>query len=246
MAAPHFATLTGIETFAEGSRALTFRTNAPLGFRGGQFVIVDTGLVSDSGKAVKRAYSLLGSDAEQSEIVVASKRIHAGAGSAYLHGLRLGDTIKFSGAWGKLAPRREGRTLVLATDTGITAALGLVRGQGFAPLRPTTRLLWLRTSPSYFLPDEWLREQLPAGITCELALVPPAGHPERLAHVRSIVGDDLLPGRVASVFITGDGAVNYALLDHYRALGLPVGPDDVESFFNYPKKSPAAATTVAA
>jgi ferredoxin-NADP reductase len=252
MAAPRFATVRAIETFAEGARALTLDSEgaAPLGFVGGQFIIVDTGLVADSGKAIKRAYSLFSADDQQQQFALATKRIAAGPGSAYMHGLHVGDTIKFSGPWGKLVPPVEppatARTLVLATDTGITAALGLVRGQRFAPLLPGTRFLWLRTSSSYFLPDDYVRPLLPSGLALELHPVPPPAHPERLAQVRAVIGDDLQPGRVQRVFFTGDGAVNYALLDHYTAQGLPATRDHVDSFFNYPKKTTTTTDSQAA
>jgi ferredoxin-NADP reductase len=246
MAAPRFATVHAIETFAEGTRSLALESVGaePLGFVGGQFIIIDTGQVAESGKAIKRAYSLYSADDQQGQFTLATKRITAGPGSAYMHGLRVGDTIKFSGPWGKMIPSAatpvQGRTLVLATDTGITAALGLVRGQRFAPLLPRTRLIWLRTSSSYFLPDEHVRRLVPPGIgALEFCSVPPPVHPERLGQVKAVVGDDLAPGRVQQVFFTGDGAVNYALLDHFIALGLPVTRDNVDSFFNYPKKTEA-------
>jgi ferredoxin-NADP reductase len=244
MAAPRFATVRAIEPFAEGVRALSLETSEPLGFVGGQFVIVDTGLVADTGKAVKRAYSLYGCDDDQVHITLASKLIAAGPGSSYMHQLRVGDTIKFSGPWGKLLPPATPdpatRTLVLATDTGITAALGLVRGQRYAPLLPRTRLVWLRTSASYFLPDHEVRRLCPAGLgMLEIDSAPPPLHPERLGHVKTVVGQDLQPGRVQQVFFTGDGAVNYALLDHFVALGLPATRDNLDSFFNMPKKSEA-------
>ena len=70
--------------------------------------------------------------------------------------------------------------------------------------------------------------------------MPPPGHPERLGHVQAVLGPDLQPGRITQVFITGDGAVNYALLEHYLAAGVTATRDNVESFFNYPKKVEAA------
>ena len=129
---------------------------------------------------------------------------------------------------------------MLATDTGITAALGLVQALRFAPLLRHTRFLWLRTSASYFLPDAWVTSLVPDNLTLEIAAVPPAGHPERLGHVRALLGADLAPGKLAHAFITGDGDVNYALLDQLVAAGLPLSRDNVDSFFNFPKKVAAA------
>jgi ferredoxin-NADP reductase len=253
MAPPRTATVRAIELFPDhlgrdDVRAITFAppADAPLGFAGGQFIIVDTGQVAASGKAIKRAYSILSADTDQSQFVLATKRLPRGPGSTYMHGLTVGDVITFSGPWGKLMPPPEaggqphGRTLVLATDTGITAALGLVQSQRFAPLRAKARFVWLRTDPGYFLPDAFVRARLPADLgQCQLDVVPPVHHPERLPHVMALVGPDLAPGRVQQVFITGDGDVNYALLDHFTRAGVGATRDNVESFFNAPKKSDA-------
>ena len=155
----------------------------------------------------------------------------------------MGAQIKFSGPWGKMLPGEgaSGATLVLATDTGITAALGLLQSRRFAPLVPTTTFLWLRTGRDYFLPDELVRSHLPAALVdVSIDVLPPIDHPERIPWVRSLLGDLLRPGRLGQAFISGDGAVNYALLDDLVAAGVPATRDSVESFFNMPKKSAAA------
>jgi ferredoxin-NADP reductase len=250
MALPRFATLTAAEIIGPDTRVLTLELlgDEPLGFSGGQYLIVDTGLVAASGKAVKRAYSILSGDDDQRRFTLASKRLPAGPGSGYMHELPVGAEIKFSGPWGKMRPAAlEGRTLVLATDTGITAALGLVRAQRHAPLLPRTRLVWLRADPAYFLPEAFVRERLPAGLDAiEIDTLPPIGHPERVAHVRARLAGDLTrppPGArptLAQAFIAGDGLINYALLDDLNAIGVPATRDHLESFFNMPKKAEAA------
>ena len=50
-----------------------------------------------------------------------------------------------------------GPTLVLAIDTGITAALGLVQGARFQTLAAEAIVIWLRTTPDYFLPETLVR-----------------------------------------------------------------------------------------
>src|SRR4051812_38740177 len=108
MAPPRSAILRAIDLFPGTSgnddvRALTFEppADAPLGFAGGQFLIVDTGQVAPTGKAIKRAYSILSADRDQTRFELATKRLEGGPGSAYMHQLAIGDTIKFSGPWGK-------------------------------------------------------------------------------------------------------------------------------------------------
>jgi ferredoxin-NADP reductase len=246
MAPPRFARLVAASTPGAGCRLLDLEMlDEPLGFAGGQYVIVDSGLVLPNGKAAKRAYSILGADREQSRFQLAVKRIAGGLGSGFLHDAAVGATLKLSGPWGKLVPSAGavGASLVLATDTGVTAALGLLQSAAFASLLPATTFLWLRTTADYFLPDELVRARLPEGLGSDaIEVLPPIDHPERVAWVRSRVRELLQPGRLGQAFLAGDGAVNYALLDDLRAAGVPATRDSVESFFNMPKKSGASET----
>lgn len=212
----------------------------PLGFIGGQYLILDSRMVLPSGKAVKRAYSLLTSDAEQVCFQLAVKRIPDGPGSAFIHGLEAGMEISFSGPWGKFFPRQDasGGTLILATDTGITAALGLLHATRFEPLLSKAMLIWLRASSEYFLPEEFVRESIPAECgEIRIEAIPVIGQPERVLHARAILRQVMSRGDVSQAFIAGDGTVNHALLDDLVAAGVPVTKDNVESFFNMPKKS---------
>jgi ferredoxin-NADP reductase len=237
MAVPRFARLARATELAADVRVLELEMTEPLGFLGGQYVIVDSGLVLPTGKACKRAYSILTPDGVQDRFTLASKRIPGGLGSGYVHEAAIGAELKFSGPWGKMFPATDatGKTLVLATDTGITAALGLVRGARFAPLLSQTTFFWLRTSGEYFLPDALVRSLLPLGGT--IAELPPINHPERVPWVRGLVRE-LIPG-LSQAFIAGDGAVNYALLADLVAAGVPASRDSVESFFNMPPKTAA-------
>src|SRR2546421_9317966 len=87
----------------------------PLGFLGGQYVIVDSGLVLPSGKAAKRAYSLLGAERDQGRFAVAVKRIAGGLGSGFIHEVAVGAEVRFNGPWGQLVPAEgsSGPTLVV-------------------------------------------------------------------------------------------------------------------------------------
>src|SRR4051794_25941873 len=120
MAAPRFARITAAAAPGPDCRLLDLEMlDEPLGFAGGQYIIVDSGLVLPNGKAAKRAYSILGADREQARFQLAVKRIPGGLGSGFLHEAAVGSTIKLSGPWGKLVPpaAATGASLVLATDT---------------------------------------------------------------------------------------------------------------------------------
>ena len=240
MAVAKTAHVVGTERVGPDTLLLDLCATEPVGFVGGQYLILDSRIILPNGKAVKRAYSFLSSDAEQVRFQLAVKRIPDGLGSAFVHELAAGTDISFSGPWGKFVPREgaSGRTLILATDTGITAALGFLHATRFAPVLPQALLIWLRASSDYFLPEEFVRERIPAGCgDMRIEAISAIGHPERIPHARAILRQVLSCGGLNQAFIAGDGDVNQVLLDELVAAGVAVSKDNVESFFNMPKKS---------
>ncbi|HEU4730728.1 MAG TPA: FAD-dependent oxidoreductase [Kofleriaceae bacterium] len=240
MATARTARVVSARSTGGGTRILELCADEPLGFIGGQYLIIDSGVVLPSGKAAKRAYSILSSDADQRRLQIAVKRIPGGPVSGFLHGVEPGQAIAFSGPWGKLFPREgaTGATVVVATDTGISAALGLVQAARFRALLPDTALVWLQAPGDDFLPAAMVRAQIPASCgEVRFAALPPIGHPERVPHARAVLAELLARRRIAQAFSSGDGAVNYALLDDLLAAGIAASRDSVESFFNMPKKS---------
>jgi ferredoxin-NADP reductase len=218
---------------------LMIDSTAQLGFRGGQFIAVDTGLSLPNGKPAKRAYSIASCDAEQRLLELVVTRIGQGVVSNHMHALEVGAELHITGPWGKFcAPQaNSGQTLVLATDTGITAALGLVRSLHFAALRTETTFVWLRPSPNRLMPDAWVRERLPRDLDrVHIAGLPGIGDASRVAFVRDMIGECLSGRDPVRAFISGDGSVNYALLDDLSQRGVSITRDEVESFFNMPKK----------
>ena len=243
MAIAKTARVIGARRTGAGTRMLELETAAQLGFIGGQYIIVDSGLVLPSGKAAKRAYSILSPDADQTRIEIAVKRIPDGPVSGFLHRIEIGATIAFSGPWGKMFPRDDaaGATVVVASDTGISAALGLVQAARFRALLPDAALVWFQVSGEEFLPEALVRDRIPASCgEVRFAALPPIGDPERVPSARSMLAELMARGPVAQAFSSGDGAVNYALLDDLVAAGVPATRDHVESFFNMPKRSAQA------
>lgn len=229
------------EPLGQGARLLRVERvdGAELGFAGGQYVIVNTGITLPGGKLAKRAYSLLSSDAEQRAVEIAVKRIGAGPGSNVLNDIDVGAELDWSGPWGKLRlpPGFSGRALLIATDTGITAALGIARSAAVAGAAQLD-LLWLVESEDYFLSEPFVRERLPAAVRLTVAGdLPPVGHPERPARACALVGEQhLAAGPYDAVLCAGDGAVLYPIRDRLASLGAPEGSVLLESFFNNPLK----------
>jgi ferredoxin-NADP reductase len=249
---PKHARVVSIADVAPDTRHLTLQMVDPpaLDFVGGQYVIVDSGIVLPSGKAAKRAYSILSADSDPCRFELAVMRLPGGPGSGFLHDQAVGAPIRFSGPWGKLhlnaalepeprAPDSLLPTLLLATDTGVTALLGLARGRRFAPLLHACRFIWLRTASDYFLPESFVLARLPAALRdVHIADLTPIDHPARAAICRRWLRDMLARAPLGQAFLAGDGAINYALLDDLVAAGVPATRDSVESFFNMPKNTP--------
>jgi ferredoxin-NADP reductase len=219
---------------------LELEMHEPLGFVGGQFISVESGLPLPDGKISRRAYSAVSSDAEQGRFELVVKPIPGGLTSDFMRRLKPGDEVRFTGPWGTFAAPAAppGSCLVIATDTGITAALGLLRGVGFRGLLPSTVLLWLRVDAADFVSDEFVRQRLPE--TCrefQIHSFPPIHHPERLPIARSLLRQVCSTHAPSHARVCGDGVINYGLMADFAAHGIDVTPDDVESFFNLPAKS---------
>jgi ferredoxin-NADP reductase len=210
-----------------------------LGFVGGQYVIVDTGVDLPNGKRAKRAYSIVSGDDDQQRFRVMVKKLPSGPGSSALHAAGAGSTVTFSGPWGKhvVGGTMNGPTLVFATDTGITAAMGLVVGRAFSRLGLDARVVWY-VGEGDFVPEALVREHL--GAMSEWLVVEPAlpvGHPERAAHAAAAARRHVGAPEVA--FLSGDGAVVHPLREAILAMGVGEDRVCVESFFNTPaRKAP--------
>jgi NAD(P)H-flavin reductase len=204
---------------------------------GGRYVIVHTGLTIGD-KAIKRAYSLLPVADAPHRAQLTVKRLDGGPGSNALHHAPVGTELTFSGPWGKLVPAAGlvARTLLVATDTGITSALGIV-GQAVASgsQRPAT-VLWLRAPDEDFLPEGGVRALVEgAGVRFVGASIPPVRSQTRpvtaFAHVDARVAEE----SPAAVIATGDGAIVHPLVDRLRGVDVRI-----ECYFHNPDKKSAS------
>jgi ferredoxin-NADP reductase len=245
MAVQKSAKLTHVENVSPYTRRfeLEMLEGARLGFMGGQYIIVDSGLPLPGGKVAKRAYSILSCDEEQTRFELAVRRIESGPASNYMHELSVGASLHFSGPWGKLVPdtaEQDGPTVIIATDTGITAALGLVHATAFRPRVGRTTLLWLVESNDYFLPLSFVRRRVPQGCTnFQIETLPPIGHPERTFAARTHLQRQLSRGRPSRAYLVGDGSVVSSMSDALVASGLTDQQIGVECFFNNPSRKAA-------
>ena len=229
----------GTEQIGPATRALdVVRTDgAPWSNVRGKYVILDTGLVLPDGKAVKRAYSLTPltpgeGDASHARLVI--KRIGDGPGSGALHTAPIGAEFSFSGPWGKLVPEGgiDETVLFVATDTGITSALGVaLRGEG-----ARLTVLWLRAADESFYDLALVREAIAlSGARFLTATIPSLRAPDRAvaawAHVDACVAEH--GPRV--VLAAGDGEIVFPLKERSFP-GTTVRDVRIECFFHNPER----------
>jgi ferredoxin-NADP reductase len=226
----------------EGTRLLSFRMtdDGVLGFVGGQYIIVDTGILIAGNKVAKRAYSIISADQEQHEFQLAVRRIGEGPGSNYMHCLAPGAEMKFSGPWGKFVAddRVDSGRLVFATDTGITAALGLLRSRATANWGGGLKLIWFAQSDSYFLPFHTVMGALDRTGVRNIAIVgaPAPANPDRIRKALGFVGHAIATEPPASAFLSGDGDVIRPISELLVGAGLQSESIRSEYFFNSPQR----------
>ena len=239
MAEQRSARLIAAQAIGPETRLLKFalEDGNSLGFVGGKYIIVNSGLQLPDGKTCKRAYSILSSDCDQASFEIAVRRI--GMGSSFLHEFLLDSEMHFSGPWGKFvaAGPEEESIWIFATDTGITAALGLVQGADFKAKLVRTGLCWWVQPRSYFLPESFVRMKVP--LSCgrfRVEVAPPIGDPARVGVVQTLLTEQLRQGLPCRAYLSGDGAVLLPLADALIAAGMPQDHIHVETFFNHPKR----------
>ena len=204
---------------------------------GGKYIIVHTGLFQGE-KAVKRAYSLMPIRDRAGRATIAVKRL-AGPGSQAMHHVPLDATLGFSGPWGKLVPENglAERTLLVATDTGITAALGIVEQHALSGERRALSVLWLREATETFLDVAWIRDRVErAGAALSIRDIGPVASRERDAAARVELENHLRRFEASHVIATGDGTIVHPLREWLRASVPGVTDVRIECFFNNPDR----------
>jgi len=230
-----------------GSRWLRMELSdeRPLTFRGGQYIIIDTGLKLDDGRARKRAYSMLSPDSESQGFELGVFCLPGGEGSELLNGIEVGRELRFTGPWGKLQvpedlASREGSVWIIATDSGASAAIGLMRSAALQPHLSRVQLWHFRTHPDAFLSDQFLREKL--GNLTDLRSEPLASvqAPLRAMELERWLEERLEKELPAQVYLTGDGILARQSTAQLIAAGVPEAHIQSESFFNHEKKAKPA------
>lgn len=126
---------------------LTFDTDQPVEFKGGQFISIIIPGAGPNGRDLRRAYSIASApDVRPVELCV--KLVEGGPGTNYLYKLRPGDTFKGVAPYGDfLYEPKEGRhACFISTGTGIAPFRSMIHSKEFAaqPAASTMCLLGVR------------------------------------------------------------------------------------------------------
>ena len=206
MAVERTARVDLIEEHDESTRTLFLALDEPLPFKPGQFISC---LLPVGGERLIRPYSIASDCDETESIEILYNLVPDGPGSHYLHGLKLGDTIDFTGPWGTftLDEPPDAEVVFVAENTGIAPIRAMLLAHAQHARRPF-RLLYGTTLAVYF--DELAA--LP-NVTGEVVA------PDRLVEetVRRLIDADA--DRTRHVFVCGVGQIVYTLRDRLRGAG---------------------------
>jgi len=197
-------------------------------FISGKFLIVDTGLFLEDGKAVKRAYSLYDVNPERNQFSCVVKRLQNTPGADYMHSLKKGDELTFSGPWGKFYESETSQSVwLIATDTGVTACMGYRHSIINENLK---KFFWFRESENYFAEEMQLDDSI------ETHDIPKVGEATRREVCWKILSAHLQKEAPQKICMTGDGEVLIYLKERFLDFGFDEASLSIEIFFNNPAK----------
>ncbi len=206
MAVERAARVDLIEEHDEDTRTIFLALDEPLAFKPGQFISC---LLPIGGERLIRPYSIASDPDETDTIEILYNIVPEGPGSHYLHGLKLGDTIDFTGPWGTftLDEPPDAEVVFVAEHTGIAPIRAMLLAHAQHAHRPF-RLIYGTRLAVYF-------DELAALPNVSGEVVPP----DRLVDetLRRLVDADT--DRTRHVFVCGVGQTVYTLRDRLRAAG---------------------------
>lgn len=216
-----------------------------LGFVGGQYIILNSGLKGPEGNDLKRAYSILSRDDEQLQLQLCIKEIPGGKVSPQFFTTSLGKEFDFSGPWGKFIKNPDwpakGPIFLVATDTGITAVLGLINSQKFLPRLSDCSLLWFVPDENYFMNYDEVKRRLPVEFSdLQIHPLPISRDSKNHSQVRELLEKKIQQmGKPENAFLAGDGQLIMICKQLLESKGVKSDHIGIENFFNKPVESGA-------
>jgi ferredoxin-NADP reductase len=206
MAVERTARVDLIEEHDDDTRTLFLALDEPLPFKPGQFISC---LLPVGGERLIRPYSIASDPDETESLELLYNIVPDGPGSHYLHGLKLGDPITFTGPWGTftLDEPPDAEVVFVAENSGIAPIRAMLLAHASHSHRPF-RLIYGTRLAVYF-------DELAAlsNVTAEIVA------PERLVDeaVSRLIDADT--DRTRHVFVCGVGQMVHRLRDLLRGAG---------------------------
>ena len=200
------------ETLNKSTESLSFVMEEDLGFIGGQYIILDSKIPMNEEKNFKRAYTIASSDEEQRSFRIVYKRLGEGlVTNQFLDNLKIGQEVSFSGPWGKFlkneAFAKEGKTLMVATDTGIASAMSFLSSKRVKNRLKDVDLKWFVPSKDYFISHDEISEKFSGALgSLEIKAIPEYGKGRDEEFYRSLESF-MEETSYNSYFLCGDGEV---------------------------------------
>lgn len=240
MAKVNTAKITQINDVQKGSRILTFELigEESLVYIGGQYVILNSGIKLSEEKFSKGSYTLLPGNGSQQSFCIAAKKV--GVCSKFLvETAQVGDELQFSGPWGakkveNFKPKKE--TLVLVTDTGISAAIAILNNSLVTACLNQVKIIWMQSATEDFIPLPIVIEMLPYEVrkSVEVHIIAAVGFSKRIEQAQKILKETLEKFKPKHALLAGDGDVISVLQQDLYSFGID---EDIpmDWFFNNPK-----------
>lgn len=219
---------------------LTIEMGEDLGFVGGQYIILNSGLKKEDGQDQKRAYSILSNDlSSQRRFEIGLKVIPKGVVSNHLLNLPLESVIPFSGPWGKFVRDplwpSDGPVLIVATDTGLSASLSLMTSAKIKD-RKNSYAFWFRCEDDFFSDDLAQSRSDSFKGRFSIESISDVNGDERVMEcLKSIETAIERHGPFKSAFLAGDGTVLREIKEILEKSGTPRDGIIFEAFFNKDK-----------
>ncbi|SMF40021.1 FAD-dependent oxidoreductase [Pseudobacteriovorax antillogorgiicola] len=214
---------------------LRLNNETEFSYAGGKYIIVNSGIEIAPEKTAKRAYSIIKKEGDN--VLLSALQLKDGVGSQFINKLVVGDEVPFSGPWGKLTLQKDhSHHQIIATDTGISAALGLVTSNEIQPYLSKSKLFWFRPETNQFLSDNFVLETLPEGLgDVTIQSIAEINDEERQGQAQEIA-NHIHREAGTHYYLVGDGHMVLTIKDKLISLGVTEEQISMEIFFNKPAK----------
>ena len=239
MMSSSFAKIMDIERITDVSSVITLKMPDGFQFKGGNWILLNSGFSDSKGNLSKRPYSIMSSDSNGQIIRIAICKISRGGVSEHMiENLERGAELEFGGPYGKNYYIKDadpdGKLLLAATDTGITAMMGILNGNSCQKYLNRILIFWFREDNYEFLSDDYIYRNIPVNISnsFNIVIIPPPDDVGRYQIIRKELTGAILEMTPALSFLSGDGFALRIMREILCIFGMEDEYIRTEPFFN--------------